>query len=118
MTEENNIDWMCKDCGEDRLKEWQKENSETLVKEKDYVKIAFTCYMEDGEENKEWMWIEVEEVGINNSLIRGRIDNEAIHKLKHNLKYGDSVYFGRDKIADHLKYKKLEGSQTVQTYRG
>jgi uncharacterized protein YegJ (DUF2314 family) len=99
-TEENNIEWVSKGCGENRQKEWQKNNKDTSIQKGDHVKIPFNCFMSEAE-GKEWMWVHIEEVGIGN-LLRGTLDNEPIHKLINNLKYGDIVYFSRDKIADHL----------------
>lgn len=92
MEKPTNIRAVCKDCSEERHKQWQQENSDKKIKEGDFVKIAVT-------DNKkvEHMWFRITQIVTDKDFF-GELDNEPV--LVNNIQYKDEIT---------IKFKDIEG---------
>jgi len=101
---ENNMEHFCEFHSDMRLKEWQENNKNVIIKPGDHIKVGFPARHpqshEDDPLTKEWMWIEVHSV--KPDKIIGKLDNEPVYITKPKMNYRDIVITFRDEIADHI----------------
>ena len=92
-TIKNNIDMVCKSCGDERKQLWQKNNKNTVITT-GYCKLTFE---QDG--MKEHMWVEV--IKSHKGFYQGILDNYPI--CISNIDCGDKVIFEHEDIEDYIK---------------
>lgn len=95
---ENNIEYHCKECSEEKLKNWQKNNSNQKIKIGDFVKIA--C-KDDGE--VEHMWFKIVEI-ISKKKFKGKLNNMPL--FVYNIKMGDIINIKFKEIEEYLENEK------------
>jgi len=98
MEDLNNIGGICNKHANQRHKEWQENNSETVIKVGDHVKIKFN---DSGNHKSEHMWVLITDVGPKVGVLRGTIDNDPV--VVTNYMYGQQVKIKRSDISEHIK---------------
>ena len=92
----DNIEILCKECTDERKKQWQKENKNQIIKVGDLIKKEFK-----DKKLTEHMWVKIS--NIKGKIFHGTLDNTPI--LLTNVKYKDEIKFKREDIEDLMEEK-------------
>lgn len=91
----DNMLYMCSECAEQKLKDFQKQLGDKVIPIPCWAKIAFTEPTD--EHNVEHMWVHVVKEPVGNKFF-GTLDNDPFH-VTH-VHYNDVVFFDRCEIED------------------
>ena len=110
----DNIEFICQCCGDERTKLWQEANKETVIKVGDMVKVGIDVTPEWNkvvdEVVKEHMWIEITRT--EGDLYQGKLRVDPVFLDKE---WGDSLTFDRKDISQRIKEKEWAFYKLNQT---
>jgi len=94
MEKDDNIRFLCLEHSNQRHKEWQQNNKDTVIEVGNYAKMAFKSA-----QGIEHMWVKITNCMTKNSYI-GILYNDPIRAT--HLKHGEEILFEREMIEEIL----------------
>lgn len=93
----NNTFGICNEHATKRHKDWQEDNTDTIIKVGDHVKVEFK---DNSIKCKEHMWVLITDV--KGDVFKGTLDNVPVHLT--NYMFAQEVTVKRSQIEQHIGY--------------